>query len=117
MAGFFAGHSVNLASRRNPVVLDVANRYSDHIETPHVKENTMNIVKHMEAAFVVALGLAGSATYLIDALPEAQAHPQTAATIATPANMAVVTVSAKRMSAAEKQQSLEAERAADRSRI
>ena len=71
----------------------------------------MNIIKNMEAIFVVTLGLAGSATYLLDTLPQAQAKaPVLSASVATPTKLAVVTVSAKRMSAAEKQQSLQDER-------
>jgi hypothetical protein len=74
----------------------------------------MNIVKNMEAVFVAALAFAGSASYLADALPQAQAHTQTAlaSNIATPTKLAVVTISAHRMTAAEKAASLQAERAA-----
>jgi hypothetical protein len=65
----------------------------------------------MEAVFVVTLGLACSAAYMLDALPEAQAQsPLLGTGVATPSKMAVVTVSAKRMSPAEKQQSLQDER-------
>ena len=72
----------------------------------------MNIIKHMEAAFVVALAFAGSATLLIDTLPEAQAKAPAVAAIATPERMAVVTVSAKRLTPIEKARSLEEERLA-----
>jgi hypothetical protein len=69
----------------------------------------MNLIKHIEAVFVVTLGLACSASYLLE--KSAQADAQWPATnIATPEKMAIVTVSAKRMSAAEKQQSLLEER-------
>lgn len=70
----------------------------------------MNIIKHMEAAFVVALAFAGSATLLIDTVPEAQAKATAVAAIATPERMAVVTVSAKRLSPMEKVRSLEEDR-------
>lgn len=68
----------------------------------------MNVLKNFEAVFVVALGMAVSASYVAQR-PADTAQPQSAS-IATPGKMAVVTVSAKRMSAAEKQRSLEAER-------
>lgn len=72
----------------------------------------MNVLKNFEAVFVVALGVAASASLLsqspeqaIAAAPQAQS-----ASVATPSKMAVVTVSAKRMSSVEKQRSLEVER-------
>lgn len=58
----------------------------------------MNILKHMEVVFVVTLGLACSATFALESMPAA---PQQAAS-----NVAVVVVAGKRMTAAEKQQSL-----------
>jgi hypothetical protein len=74
----------------------------------------MNIAKHMEVVFVAALAFAGSASYLVESLPEAQARVQAplASNIGTPTHMAVVTVTAKRMTVAEKEASLQAERAA-----
>lgn len=73
----------------------------------------MNIAKHMEAVFIAALVFAGSASTVIENLPQAQARTgaTAASSIATPTRMAVVTVCAKRMSAAEKAASLRAERA------
>lgn len=64
----------------------------------------MNIIKHMEAVFVVAIGVAVSGSYLVDNIPEAQARPYTAdaAQVASGAKMAVVTVTAKRLSPEEK---------------
>jgi hypothetical protein len=62
----------------------------------------VNILKHMEAAFVIALALAGTASFV------AQAHEsQVPATfqdssVATPTRMAVVTVKAKRLTPAQK---------------
>lgn len=70
----------------------------------------MNILKNMEAIFVVTLALVGSADYLADALPQANAQPVAASAIATSGKVAVVTVSAKRLSAQEKAQSLIDER-------
>ncbi|MCA1245782.1 hypothetical protein LE190_10160 [Massilia oculi] len=65
----------------------------------------MNIIKHMEAVFVVAMGLAVSGSYLIDAIPEARARSYSAdpAMVANGDRIAVVKVTAKRLSAAEKQ--------------
>ena len=77
----------------------------------------MNVLKHMEAIFVATIAtvaLAVSATYALDSAPDAQASaPVVASTNAVnPAsgNMPVVVVSAKRMSADEKLQSLREER-------
>ncbi|HZV65074.1 MAG TPA: hypothetical protein VFG03_09230 [Telluria sp.] len=71
----------------------------------------MSLIKNMEAVFVVTLGLACSAAYMLDTLPAAQAQSAAVnASVGTPTQMAVVTVSAKRMSVAEKQQSLQEER-------
>jgi uncharacterized membrane protein (DUF441 family) len=72
----------------------------------------MRILKHMEAVFIVALGVACSASYLADGVPAAHAQPHIAdaAAIATSGKMAVVTVTAKRPSVAEKQELLLAER-------
>jgi 1-aminocyclopropane-1-carboxylate deaminase/D-cysteine desulfhydrase-like pyridoxal-dependent ACC family enzyme len=85
-----------------------ARNYSTHIEHHHAKESIMNIIKHMEAAFVVALVTAGAAGY-VQAAREAQAQ---SASIATPTKMAVVTVSAKRLTPAQKLQMVQAERRA-----
>jgi Flp pilus assembly protein CpaB len=63
----------------------------------------MNLVKHMEAVFVLALAVAGSATYLATA-NESQPQPQLASHIATPTKMAVVIISAKRLTAAQKRE-------------
>ena len=71
----------------------------------------MNVLRNFEAAFIVALGLAVSASYVMPSPDESTAAPQAlAAHIATPSKMAVVTVPAKRMNAVEKQRSLEDER-------
>lgn len=63
----------------------------------------MNALKHMEAVFVIALSVAGIGSYLASTAQVANATP-----VAT-AQMAVVTVVGKRMTAAEKAQSLQDE--------
>lgn len=65
----------------------------------------MNLMKHMEAAFVVAMSLTVSGSYLMDAIPDAHArnYSADAAMVASGDRMATVTVSAKRLSAEEKQ--------------
>ncbi|HEV7815085.1 MAG TPA: hypothetical protein VGP06_08315 [Janthinobacterium sp.] len=68
----------------------------------------MNVLKNMEIIFIVVLALACSAVY-VGTLPEAQADARSAVTAA--GDMPVVVISAKRMSAEEKQQSLNEERA------
>jgi hypothetical protein len=90
--------------------------YSSTIDKPlthrHTeRSNIMNVLKHMEAAFLFALGVAAFATVAVEAVPPAQAAAVVESTVATPATMAVVKVSAKRMSAAEKAASLAQERA------
>lgn len=67
----------------------------------------MNILKHMEAVFVATVAFAISGSYLADTLPQAHAKTIASASAAVP----VVVVSAKRMTAQEKRQSLQAERA------
>lgn len=63
----------------------------------------MNIAKHMEAVFVVALAAAGSASFLSDTLPQSQSRPAVIqdSSIATETKMAVVVVKGKRPAAAE----------------
>jgi hypothetical protein len=96
------------------VVSHGAFAYSASIETTLVRRNTVNIAKHMEAIFVAALAFAGSASLVVENLPEAQAHVAVpvASHIAAAGNMPVVIVSAKRMTDAEKRASLQAERKA-----
>lgn len=64
----------------------------------------MNIIKHMEAAFLFSLSVAGVASVLADSIPAAQAQPLTS-TVSVSSNngMPVVKVTAKRLTAAEKQ--------------
>jgi hypothetical protein len=72
----------------------------------------MNALKHMEAVFVIALSVAGVGSYLAATSQEANAAPVQTAQAAP--QMAVVTVVAKRLTAAEKVQSLRDEAAATR---
>lgn len=71
----------------------------------------MNVLKNFEAVFAVALGVTVTAANLMApteaAVPAAQIIDSS---VATPSRMAVVSVPAKRMSAIEKQRSLEDER-------
>ena len=71
----------------------------------------MNILKNFEAVFVVALGVAASASFLAqppDALDAVAASAS--ASVATPSKMAVVTVAGQAHERQEKQRSLEDER-------
>jgi len=65
----------------------------------------VNIAKHMEAVFVVALAAAGSASFLSSPLLEAQAQSRPAviqdSSIATETKMAVVVVKGKRPAAVQ----------------
>ena len=77
----------------------------------------MNIAKHMEAVFVVALAAAASSSFITDPLPQAQARPAAIvdSSIATETKMAVVVVKGKRPTAG--QPTLLADRRAGGSRI
>lgn len=71
----------------------------------------MNVLKNFEAVFAVALGVAVSAANLVGSPETAAPAAQTISTsVATPSKMAVVAVPAKRLTALEKQRSLEDER-------
>jgi hypothetical protein len=62
----------------------------------------VNILKHMEAAFVVALAVAGTASVVAEARDSQVSAPIQETSIATPTQMAVVTVKAKRLTPAQK---------------
>jgi len=64
----------------------------------------MNILKNMEAVFLVTAALALSASYVANARPATNADADTPQAYAS--NVPVVVVTAKRLSAAEKAQSL-----------
>jgi hypothetical protein len=74
----------------------------------------MNVLKNFEAVFVVAVGVAACTSYFAQSADATTNAAATAAvntmSVATPSRMAVVTVVGKRMSAIEKQRSLEDER-------
>lgn len=74
----------------------------------------MNTLKHMEAAFVIALSVAGIGSYLAATSQPAYASPVQRAAVASQTGhaMAVVTVVARRLTPAEKAQSLRDEAAA-----
>ncbi len=71
----------------------------------------MNILKHMEAVFIASVVFTVGGSYAIDKLPHA--HAKAAVSASANASAPVVVIKAKRMSAEEKRQSLQAERAAD----
>lgn len=60
----------------------------------------MNIVQHMEAIAVITIAVACIATYAVDAIPAAYHHH--AAVVTSDLAIPTVTVTAKRLSAAEK---------------
>lgn len=67
----------------------------------------MNVLKHMEAIFIAAALVAVPAGYLAKApAAHANSYAVDSTAIASGAKMAVVTVSAKRLDAAEKSQLL-----------
>ena len=70
----------------------------------------MKLIKNMEALFVVTLGFCGATSFLLGSVPEAQAQTPVAMTAPDMANVTVVVVSAKRMTAQEKLHSLNEER-------
>src|SRR5471032_2028649 len=77
------------------------------------KGSKMNVLKNFEAIFVITLGLACGANYLADGAGDTSSATATPAEVQTVAmaaasapSMPVVVVAAKRMSAAEKRQSL-----------
>ncbi len=67
----------------------------------------MNALKHMEAIFTVALALSASA-YIATSIPAA--HANASQSSSAEAKIPQIVISAKRMTAAEKQASLDAER-------
>jgi hypothetical protein len=74
----------------------------------------MNVLKNFEALFVVTLGLACAANYVLDTNTASEAQPLVASA-ALARDIPVVVVSAKRMSAEQKAQSLIDERKASAS--
>jgi hypothetical protein len=79
----------------------------------------VNILKHMEAVFVVTVAFLGSAAFVTERVPEANARPYpapAASATAAEAPLPTVYVTAKRMTPDEKRRSLEQERRAAGSR-
>jgi hypothetical protein len=75
----------------------------------------VNILKHMEAVFVVTVAILGSAAFVAESVPDANARPYSAAAASAPAAdapIATVYVTAKRMTPEQKRLSLEQERRA-----
>jgi len=71
----------------------------------------MNVLKHMEAAFLFSLSVAGVASVAIDMTSPAQATVPVSSGAVVQPSIQTVHVTAKRMTDAEKRQSLQAERA------
>jgi hypothetical protein len=61
----------------------------------------MNIAKNMEAIFIAAVVIAGATTYATAAVPATRISVPAAAKVET-SKMQVVTITAKRLTAAEK---------------
>jgi hypothetical protein len=66
------------------------------------KDTIMNIAKNMEIIFIAALALVSASTLANAAAPARHAAPALVAQPAVSGNMAVVTITAKRLSAAQK---------------
>ncbi|MES2151533.1 MAG: hypothetical protein V4508_17285 [Pseudomonadota bacterium] len=66
----------------------------------------MNVLKNMEAIFLVVALLAGVTTFASAAIPDARALHHSQISVEGDSKIAVVKVVAKRLSAAEKAQSL-----------
>jgi hypothetical protein len=64
----------------------------------------MNIAKNMEAIFIVAIGLVTGTTMATAAAPAKLIDPPALHAAAADVNVAVVTITAKRLTAAEKAQ-------------
>jgi hypothetical protein len=78
--------------------------YSGHIALTPARRHTVNIAKHMEAVFVLALAAAGSAHFVAERLPQAQPRPAAIqdSSIATETRVAVAVVKGKRPGAEQR---------------
>jgi 5,10-methylenetetrahydrofolate reductase len=113
-SGFRAFRPPFHAVCRTPLETARPHGYSTHIDqqdNDQPEENIMNVIKHMEAAFVVALGLAAATSAAFGRIQPARAATPAAATTA---GIPVVHVTAKRLTPAEKQQMLALERVRSR---
>jgi hypothetical protein len=66
----------------------------------------MNVLKNMEAIFIAAAVIAGATSFASAGVAKQPAAPVAKASLATEGKMAVVTVTAKRMTADEKARTL-----------
>jgi hypothetical protein len=112
----FILHFVRFVARRwRPGTLVATVHTSTSASSPNAasnpEESIMNVIKHMEAAFIVALSLAAAGSTALDSVKPAQA---TAPVLATTAGIPVVHVTAKRLTPVEKQQMLALERVRSR---
>ncbi|WUR15138.1 hypothetical protein E7V67_008535 [[Empedobacter] haloabium] len=103
---FFAVHSAFRALRRNPMAAYMPFRYSttiaEHVVTTDLKESIMNALKHMEAIFVVAAAVALSVTFATTETKPLTVAADPVVSVQGDAPMPVVTIAAKRLTAAEK---------------
>ncbi|MDB5963215.1 MAG: hypothetical protein JWP59_4509 [Massilia sp.] len=98
------------AACRMPVATLAAPGYSSHIAT-HFQRTTMNILHNVEAVIALVAALAvGVSAVLPGAVADAPVQVREIS-VATPTQVAVVKVAARRLSAVEKMRSLENERA------
>lgn len=74
----------------------------------------MNVIKHMEAAFLLSLSVAAAVCFTVDTMPQAQAATPVQTVAAIQPGIPVVKVTAKRLTAVQKAQSLAMERVAKR---
>jgi hypothetical protein len=79
-----------------------ANANTNAARTELTRRNIMNIAKNMEAIFIAAVALAGAASIATAAVPAAPATIVAAKAATAATAMPVVTITAKRLSAAEK---------------
>jgi hypothetical protein len=88
------------AVHRNPVERRKGAGYSEHIPHSLTRSQIMNIAKNMEAIFLAAITLISVTSFATASAPQPVSSPA----IYAPAEsaMQVVTISAKRLTAAEK---------------
>jgi hypothetical protein len=67
-----------------------AKRIARTFQNQPLKGNIMNLHKHMEAIFVVALATAGLGSFAIDGMPEASARAPVMRDVAAPSGQALV---------------------------
>jgi hypothetical protein len=82
--------------------LGTVQSYQAVFETNHLKEHIMNIAKNMEIIFVAATVIAAATSYATASDVRAPALAPVAKVAVAEVKMPVVTVTAKRLTAAEK---------------